>query len=327
MDPQTPFLPASDPAQPRPRSSSRLRPVFVGQNGIRAGWRLLIFLAIYAALVTIQSLIAPRLGQYGTSNVLMPGPVAWAQGLGFVYIMIAAAVMARIERREISDYGLPLRLALRKNFWLGALLGFLSISGPLLAIFALHGFRITGLAIHGATILTATLAWAGTCVIIGLCEESVFRGYPLFTLNTGIGFWPAAILMSALFGLAHMLNPGETLTGVLVVVLFGLLLCLFIRRSGDMWIAVGFHAGYDWGLTFFYGVHDSGFAPYHNLFNSQFSGPAWLTGGSPGPEASTFTFIALVTVGILFSLRYREVWYRPEATAKLDRHSVPANEP
>jgi hypothetical protein len=43
--------------------------------------------------------------------------------------MIAAAVMARIERRKISDYGLSLRLALRKNFWLGALLGFVSISG------------------------------------------------------------------------------------------------------------------------------------------------------------------------------------------------------
>jgi membrane protease YdiL (CAAX protease family) len=104
-----------------------------------------------------------------------------------VFVMIAAAVMARIERRKISDYGLSLRLALRKNFWLGALLGFLSISGALLAIFALHGFRITGLAIHGTTILTATLAWTGACVAIGLCEESVFRGYPLFTLTTGIG--------------------------------------------------------------------------------------------------------------------------------------------
>jgi hypothetical protein len=63
-------------------------------------------------------------------------------------------------------------------------------------------------------------------------------------------------------------------------------------------------------------VHDSGFAPYHNLFNSQFSGPAWLTGGSAGPEASAFVLLALVIVGILFSLRYREVRYRPEAVSK-----------
>jgi membrane protease YdiL (CAAX protease family) len=325
MDPQTASLPASDLAQPPSRSGSGLRPIFVGPNGIRAGWRLLIFLAIYAALVTIQGLIAPRLGQQPTPGVIMAGPAGWGEGLGFVFVMIAAAVMARIERRKISDYGLPLRLALRKNFWLGALLGFLSISGALLAISALHGFRITGLAIYGTTILTATLAWTGACVAIGLCEESVFRGYPLFTLTTGIGFWPAAILMSALFGLAHLFNPGETPTGVLMVVLIALLMCFFVRRSGNLWLAVGFHAGFDWGETFFYGVHDSGFAPYHNLFNSQFSGPTWLTGGGAGPEASVFTLIALVIVGILFSLRYREVRYRPEAVSKqLGNHTSTA---
>ena len=325
MNPQAASPPATDLFQPPSHSGSRLKPIFVGPNGIRAGWRLLIFLAIYAALVTMQTLIAPRLGQQPTPGVIMAGPAGWGEGLGFVFVMIAAAVMARIERRKISEYGLPLRLALRKNFWLGALLGFLSISGALLAIFVLHGFRITGLAIHGTTILTATLAWTAACVAIGLCEESVFRGYPLFTLTTGIGFWPAAILMSALFGLAHWFNPGETPFGVLMVVLIGLLMCFFVRRSGNLWIPVGFHAGFDWGETFFYGVHDSGFAPYHNLFNSQFSGPAWLTGGSAGPEASVFALLALAVVGILFSFRYREVRYRPEAAAKrLDHHAAPA---
>jgi membrane protease YdiL (CAAX protease family) len=251
MNPQAASLPATDLVQPPSHSGSKLRPIFVGPNGIRAGWRLLICLAIYAALVTMQSLIAPRLGQQPLPGVMMAGPVGWGEGLAFVFIMIAAAVMARIERRKISDYGLPLRLALRKNFWLGTLLGFLSISGALLAILALHGFRITGLAIHGTTILTATLAWTGACVAIGLCEESVFRGYPLFTLTTGIGFWPAAILLSALFGLAHVFNPGETPTGVLTVVLVGLLSCFFVRRSGDLWIPVGFHAGFDWGRRSF----------------------------------------------------------------------------
>ena len=316
MNPETASLPPTDPAQPLWHSGSGLKPIFVGPNGIRAGWRLLIFLAIYAVLGLVQTLIPSPLGHYQTGvAVLMPGPVAWDQGLGFAFIIVAFAVMARIERRRISDYGLPLRWARGKNLWLGTLLGFLSVSGPLLVIFALRGFRITGLAIHGNTILTAMLAWAAACVIIGLCEESLFLGYPLFTLTTGIGFWPAAIVMSALFALSHMSNPGETPLGILSIVLFGLLLCFFVRRSGDLWIAVGFHTGYNWALQF-YGVHDSGFAPYHNLFNSQFSGPAWLTGGSVGPEASIFTPITLVIVGILFSLRYREVRYRPEAAAR-----------
>jgi len=89
-----------------------------------------------------------------------------------------------------------------------------------------------------------------------------------------------------------------------------LLFCLFLRRTGNLWWAVGFHAGWDWGQTFFYGVPDSGIAPYHNLFGSAFDGPRWLTGGSVGPEASVFTPIVLALVAILFTRVYRENKYR-----------------
>ena len=75
-------------------------------------------------------------------------------------------------------------------------------------------------------------------------------------------------------------------------------------------------------------MHDSGIAPHHSPFNSEFTGPARLTGGRVGPEASIFMLMVLVIVGILFSLRYREVRYRPEAAAKrLDHHAAPARQP
>ena len=219
--------------------------------------------------------------------------------------------MSRIEHRKWAEYGLPARFAFRRNFWLGILIGFLSISTSLLAIFKLHGFHLTGVAIHGKTILTATAAWTAAFVIVGLGEEFAFRGYLQFTLTTGMRFWPAAFLLSALFGLAHAGNPGESKFGLLSVVCFGVLFCLFLRRTGDLWLAVGFHAGWDWGQTFFYGVTDSGLAPYHNLFNSSFSGPAWLTGGTVGPEASIFTPLTLLVVGIVFSRVCRDNRYHP----------------
>jgi hypothetical protein len=81
-----------------------------------------------------------------------------------------------------------------------------------------------------------------------------------------------------------------------------------LRRSGNLWCAVGFHAAYDWGQTLF-GVPDSGIAPYHNLFNSAFSGPHWLTGGIVGPEASVLTPIALAVVAVVFSRYYSENRY------------------
>ena len=284
---------------------------------------MLIFLAIMAGLVAAVNLVVwmvlhfflHRPSQIQIASSLSPTTAVLSDGAILVFTGIAALIMSRIERRKWGEYGLPVRCAFRKNFWLGTVVGFLAISTSLLAIFALHGFHLAGLAIHGTTLLTATAAWTAAFVVVGLGEEFAFRGYLQFTLTTGMGFWPAAVLLSALFGLAHAFNPGESKFGLLSVVCFGLLFCLFLRRSGNLWWAVGFHAGWDWGQTFFYGVSDSGLAPYHNLFNSSFSGPTWLTGGGVGPEASIFTPLTLLVIGILFSRVYRENRYPPPGKA------------
>ncbi len=286
--------------------------IFRGPNGIRAGWRVLIYLVLAAAvaalLIVIVGAIARGRAQTGVSQITPLGTGLSELGI-FLVAAIPALIMARIEGRTWGDYGLPLHSAFRSNFWIGGLVGFLAISFCLLGIFAFHGFHLTGLAIHGETILVATLGWSAAFVVVGLAEEFAFRGYLQYTLTTGMGFWPSAILLSVLFAAAHGRNPGETAAGLVSVVVFALLFCLFLRRTGDLWLAVGFHAGWDWGQTFFYGVPDSGLAAYHNLLNSSFSGKAWLTGGTVGPEASVFTPIVLLIVGIAFAALYGENRY------------------
>jgi uncharacterized protein len=309
-------LPASTqptPPPPPPRPNTILR----GPNGIRAGWRVLLFLVLVAAVGIVFAIPFVLMRTLGVGakgaiqvSALTPLGLSISEGVLFVIPSIAALIMARIERRKYGQYGLPARFAFRKDFWIGIVVGFLSISSSLLGIFAFHGFHLTGLAIHGSTIASATAAWGATFVLVGLAEEFSFRGYLQYTLTTGIGFWPAAILLSCLFGLAHKTNPGETTFGLFSVVLFGLLFCLILRRTGNLWWAVGFHAGWDWGQTFFYGVADSGIPPYHNLFGSAFNGPNWLTGGTVGPEASVFTPIVLAIVAILFTRVYRENRYQ-----------------
>ncbi len=71
------------------------------------------------------------------------------EAIAFVLLCVAALIMGKLEHRKFSEYGLPLRQVLRKDFWFGSLLGFGAISGTLLTMFLLHGFRITGLALHG----------------------------------------------------------------------------------------------------------------------------------------------------------------------------------
>lgn len=284
---------------------------FRNAAGIRPGWRVAIFFLIILGEYFVLFVFLFVFHVYGgvSAGMLTPLGLGITEGTILLTTVVAALIMSRIEHRRFADYGLPLRHALGSHFWIGALVGFLSISACLLVVFIFHGFRITGVATSGQPLLFAILSWSLTFLIVGLAEEFAFRGYLQFTFTTSMGFWPAAFLTSGIFGLAHAGNPGESIFGLISVVCFGLLFCLFLRRTGNLWWAVGFHAGWDWGQTFFYGVRDSGAPAYHNFLNSTFHGPVWLTGGSVGPEASIFTPIVLAIVAILFSRRYRENRY------------------
>ena len=294
-----------------PPADSTTRRVFIGPNGLRAGWRLLIFMAILVAMSNVARIILRRFFPDALDPVQLTPLRIIAPDLLVCFILtVAAWTMSKIEGRRLGQYGLPRSEALRKNFWVGLLIGLLATSSTVLAIFALHGVRFTSAAMHGTAIVTAA-AWGLAFLLSGLAEEFLFRGYAQFTLTTGMGFWPSAFLLSGLFGLGHASNGGETVLGSLSVVSFGLLLCLFLRRTGNLWCAVGFHLGYDWGQTFLYGVPNSGLLPSQSLLNASLSGPRWLTGGTVGPEASILCPIVLAIVAIVFSLKYRDARYRP----------------
>jgi uncharacterized protein len=302
--------------KPSSHATFGFKQIFVGPNGLRAGWRMLMFIALVAIL--LGGFVLIRAGgpeafreQYRNQGqvTITPLLMAGSEALTLLFLSVAALAMGKLERRKFGEYGLPPRLALRKDFWVGSLTGFLAISGTLLTIFLLHGFRITGLAIQGTAILSSLFGWGIAFLLAGLVEEFLFRGYIQYTLTSGIGFWPAAFVMSGLFGLGHFFNSHESARGSETVVLFGLLLCLFLRRTGNLWCAVGFHLGYDWGQMF-YGVPDSGIVPYHNLLSSTFSGPQWVTGGAVGPEASFLTPLALLVVAVIFSRYHPETRYQ-----------------
>jgi len=112
----------------------------------------------------------------------------------------------------------------------------------------------------------------------------------------GIGFWPAATLLSLLFGRVHLDNPGEGWVGAAGVVMIGLIFAFALRRTGNLWLVVGWHACFDFGETFLYSVPNSGLVFEGHLSNASLNGKAWLTGGTVGPEGSVFSFL---TMGLL----------------------------
>ncbi len=128
----------------------------------------------------------------------------------------------------------------------------------MLLIAAWHGYTFGGLDLFGGAILGYALRWAVVFLAVGFAEEFLFRGYLQFTLAEGMGFWPAALLLSLIFGAVHLRNPGEGAVGALSVFAIGIFLCFTLRRTGDLWLAIGWHAAFDFGETYLYSVPNSG---------------------------------------------------------------------
>jgi uncharacterized protein len=279
-----------------------------GPNGLRAGWRLLIFIVLVMGL--------SRATNFGLHHI--PSFVAWeahqspnemtatnlmvTEGLSVALLFIVVLIMSLIEGRSFADYYLPPSEAFGKRFWQGVPYGFAMLSLLLVMIAAVHGFTLTGFALGGVTAIKYGLLFFVGFILVGFLEEFSCRGYLQYTIGSGIGFWWAAIIISCLFGLSHIQNPAEDWFGAVMAGSFGLLAAFALYRTGNIWFPLGMHAAWDWGETYFYGTPDSGFVAQGHLLNSTMQGNKWLAGGIVGPEGSVFALVVLAigAVGIHF---------------------------
>jgi uncharacterized protein len=280
-----------------------------GRRGLRAGWRLLIFVAIVFALrfgisriLRLLHLVRPHpaVVDFSAKTVFVQ------DGLAFLCVLLATLIMGAFEKRSLGDYGLPLRRAFGLRFWEGIVWGFVAECATMFTLFLTGNVTFQGYALTGAAALQYALVWAAAFLMVGFFEESLFRGYAQFTLATGIGFWPAALVLSALFWGVHMSNPGENWVGGVGVALAAIVLCVSLRLTGNLWFAIGMHTAWDWAETYFFGVADSGMPAQGHLLNTTLTGNKWMTGGTVGPEASVVDLIVIgAVIGLLF-LRFRK---------------------
>jgi uncharacterized protein len=286
-----------------PLSGAKL--VFWNERELRAGWRLAIFV-MFVALFNLGGIFLtiklhlPRV----TPPNLAPGALLLQECGELLSVVIATAIMGLLEGRPFGVYGLPGADVFGARFWQGAAWGISMIAAIILLLRAFGGYSFGELALQGPAIWRYAAIWGVIFLSVGFFEEFQFRGYAQFTLCTGIGFWPAATVLSAAFGALHLANPGEDKIGGLSVFVIAMFFCLTLRRTGNLWFAVGMHAAFDWGETYLFSVPDSGLVAPGHLLNSSFHGPTWLTGGTVGPEGSVIAFAVVALAAVAFVLVY-----------------------
>jgi CAAX protease family protein len=304
-----------------PNQPSTFRKTFIGKEGLRAGWSLLIFIAMVAAIAFSVNVVGHKL------HVTSPKPGSeisplfgfLVEGLNFIAVLLITWIMSKIERRPASVYGFGDK---RKfpHFFAGLAWGITCLSLLVLTLWKTGLLVIDNRLLFGSNVLRYGAIWLLSFLLVGLFEEYFARGYVQYTLTRGLagfyqwafktrhskalGFWTSAVIFSTLFGVSHGNNPGESPIGMLAAGLVGIVWCLSLWRTGSLWWAIGFHTAWDWGESFVYGVADSGLTIQHHLLATHPLGKPILSGGATGPEGSIFSLVilALVTLIIRFTL-------------------------
>jgi membrane protease YdiL (CAAX protease family) len=306
------------PPQPSPMHN-----MFIGADGLRAGWSLLIFIALFAVLSMCVNLVGrilyPGAAKAAAANAAAPGFVIIAEAIPFLMTLLVTWIMSKIERRPNSVYGFGGDRKL-PHFLAGLAWGVVCLSLLVLTLVKTGLLVIDNRLLFGSDILRYGSMWLLAFFVVGLLEEYLTRGYLQYTLARGLagiyesafqtrhsaafGFWTSAVIFSVLFGLGHGKNPGESPIGLLSAGLAAMVFCLSLWRTGSLWWAIGFHASWDWAQSFLYGVPDSGMMAEHRLLATHPVGKAILSGGTTGPEGSIFivAILALITLIILLTL-------------------------
>jgi membrane protease YdiL (CAAX protease family) len=195
---------------------------------------------------------------------------------------------------------------LGKDFWAGSVWGFGIITTNVVLMVSFGAYSFGTIALSAAGILKYAFLWAAAYLAVGLAEEFVFRGYLQYTLTRSVGFWPAALVTSILFGLIH-LDAQAPWPAVANICLLALIASMALRRTGNLWFAIGCHMGFDWADSFFYSTGRTQVEGH--LFHATVHGSNWINGGDWGPEANIFNVFLVAAAIFLLSKVYPEVRY------------------
>ncbi len=274
-----------------------LRWAFVNeeQQRLRAGWRILVFLLVFFAVSrAITPVVFAVLGHpdHQTLEWWLVRAVIVVAG-----VTLAAWIARRwIDRRSLVGLGLRWDRTALVDIGVGIGISLL-MAATVVGVLAIPGYvRIEAAAWDGGLgshLLRLVLWFVAIGAAVAWSEELALRGYVLQNLEQGIGLVWAVVLSCALYGLLHMANPNATVLSGALIAALGYLRVLGWLRTGQLWLSMGMHAGWNFAQGPLLGLAVSGMGT-EGALRTVVSGPAWVTGGDFGPEAGLAVIPALI---------------------------------
>lgn len=168
------------------------------------------------------------------------------------------------------------------------------------------------LSVLGAFDIAGTGSLAGVAIALssavatGFVEEIVFRGIVYRLTEAAYGSTIAIVASAAIFGFAHAFSPNASLVATVAIAIeAGILLALAYVVTRRLWLAIGFHAAWNFTQGGIFRLAVSGHRS-NGLLLGQTHGPEWLTGGAFGPEASVVAIAVCLPAAWALYVRARD---------------------
>jgi len=195
------------------------------------------------------------------------------------------------RRAPLRAMGLGRRPGDAREFAVGVALGWGLVTAVMLIVALAGTFYVqlsTSAHVWELLVLEILATAAGA-----LAVEIAFRGYPFQKLIETAGPFTATILSGIFFGLLRMETPGANPTAMWISALAAVLLSVAYLRTHALWFCWGLHFAWLASIGILFGQPLAGSRQASSVIRTYVDGPAWLTGGEFGPEASLVALIVL----------------------------------
>ena len=263
--------------------------------------RIVLFLLMTYLLVQAMRWLVPLKPLAPAQAMAVSGPELWLRALrSLIPPALAYWLLVRfIEGRRVTELAPRKLLTHSATGWLVGM-GIMLIAAAAMAL--VGAFRIQGVN-SDVYLLGPLLVMA---ILPGITEEIIVRGILFRVVEDGLGTWIALAISAALFGFGHMANPNATLwSSMAIAIEAGLLLGMAYAWTRSLWFCMGLHAAWNFTQGPLLGIPVSGF-DLTGLFKSTTQGPALLSGGEFGAEASLLTVLVCVSLAGFFTRKAME---------------------
>ena len=252
------------------------------QSRLRAGWRILIAVFLTGLFFNVVDWVRSALSLSGPTSLLI------GRCIDLVVVTSAIYLTRRfVDRRTFTSLGFSLNRNAGVDVLTGILIAFV-LMGVIylieLSMGWLHFESFAWQTEEPSMVISQTLRYFLVYLLVAWNEELIYRGYILQSLVSGLNLRWGILLSSVYFGLEHLSNPNSTGMAVAGIFILALLFVYAYLRTGQLWLPIGMHLGWNFFQSSVFGFPVSGFDRL-GLFHITVSGPGLWTGGAFGPEA------------------------------------------